>query len=73
MPKEPRSQKWLEPSNQSIICPHCQRGHAEIVRRFPDPTRAGTELRTYSCSRCHHQTVLPVKVSGRAQSSQQAS
>lgn len=70
MPKEPRSQEWLESSNEAIICPHCQRGYAAIVRRFPDPTRPGTELRTYSCSRCHHQTVLPVKAG--AQSTQRA-
>jgi hypothetical protein len=31
------------------------------VRRFPDPTRPQIELRTYSCPKCHHQTVLSVK------------
>ena len=73
MPKEPRSQSWLEPSSESIICPHCQRGHAVIVRRFPDPTRPGTELRTYRCSRCYHQAVVPVRIGGRAHSKRQAS
>ena len=61
MPKQPRSSNWFEPDNDPIICPQCQRGHAQLVRRFPDPTRPHIELRTYSCPKCHHQTVLSVK------------